>query len=339
MKQLKNMRWAGLVLTLATGAAACKVAGVASTSTMNTGGGGSTVGEGGDPGGGAGAPSCPTPADHCLEADDLLVGDAFQSGYVSAQVGKQTAPPNPAGEATFMILADGGTRTSRTSYRTHKAAPEELAVGALVAALDATGNDNVYRAPTSREDATRTSWFVSRIVSVDSAAQGHVIVSGGYLVALDALRIVDGDASPRLTVGGAEDAAFIKPDHWFVSDAPLPDRGYITVRTAVAIQAPSAATKHEGEYLITQNGERLWSRHAWRTRPATSADIKLGAHVIALDATGPDNVYRAPQSRVDALQTNWFAAKITDTSEAFKGVVTLAGDYRAAVSSLRVVVK
>ncbi|HVK88887.1 MAG TPA: hypothetical protein VM513_32430 [Kofleriaceae bacterium] len=327
--------WVAIVLAAGT---ACKLNTGASGSTFPDGSGGATAsGAGAGGAASAGAASCDTPADHCLRPDDVLVSEPFASNYVAAHVGKQTAPPNSAGEATYMILADGSTKTSRVAYRSHRAAPAEIAVGALVAVHDATEN-NVYRAPANRQEATSNSWFVARIVSVDPVPQGHVIVSGGYTVALDALRIIDGDTGPRINAPGAEDAAFIKPDHWIVSTDPLPSQSYIGARLALAIQPPSPATRNEGEFLITGTGEVVWHKHAWRSRPAAPADVKLGAHVLVFDST-TDNVYRAPTSRTEAITGSWFIAKVTDTSEAFKGVVTVAGSYRAEVNGLRVLVK
>jgi hypothetical protein len=335
-KLVKNTWW--MAVLLAAGAS-CKVETSTSTLPSAYSSGGGEVASG-DNSPAAGGPSCPTPADHCLEPDDLLVGDeAFRSGYLTVKVGKQVSPPNPSGEAMYMILQNGENKSSRFAYRTHKAAPEEVVIGALVAALDTTNDQSIYRAPNDRQEASQYNWFIARIVSVDPASQGYVIVSGGYRVALSALRIVEGDDGPRLTAPGPEDAHFLKPEHWMVGNDPLPTSNYTTVRAALAIQPPSPQTKNEGEFLLTTNGERVWSPHAWRTRLATPADIKLGAYVVALDTTNDHSVYRAPSSREETLQYNWFVAKITDTSESYKGVVTVSGGYRVAVNALRVLVK
>ncbi|MGN6110384.1 MAG: hypothetical protein ACTHU0_35095 [Kofleriaceae bacterium] len=337
MKKLYTNRW-WVVVALAAGSG-CAVGASASSSSIGPRSG-QTSGHGThDSGASASASSCETPADHCLQPDDLLVSEGFKSGHAAAQLGKQTAPPNSAGEATYMILGDGSTKTSRVAYRSHRATTPEIMVGALVVMLDATDSANIYRVPASREEAMTLPWFVARIVSIDPAPQGHVIVSGGYNVALDALRIVDGDDHPRLTAPGAEDAMFLKPEHWLVGTDALPTQGYINVRSALAIQPPSPKTRNEGEFLITQTGERSWLRHAWRTRPATPADVKLGAYVMALDVTDSAGVYRAPESRLEALGAQWFIAKVTDTRDAFKGVVTVSGGYRVAVQGLRVPLK
>ena len=332
---LKHAWRAGMLLAIVS--TGCKAGG--GISTPFSGGGGSTSSgdsSGGTGDTGAGAPSCANPADHCLEAGDLLVSEPFEQGYVSAHVGKQTAPPNAAGEATFMMLGDGSTKTSRVAYKSHRAAPQEIVIGTLVAAFDHSGSNNVYTAPTSRQDVMQGAWFVARIVSVDPVAQGHVVVSNGYKVSTDNLRVVEGDDGPRLQAPGAEDATFVKPEHWMVGDSALPATGYTATHLALAIQPPSDKTRNEGEFLITQTGARKWTKNAWRTRAATAGDVKVGAYVFAFDASGSDNVYRAPQDRIEALNGNWFVAKVTDTGEAFKGVVTVSGGYRVAIKGLRV---
>lgn len=332
----KLMMRSTLVLTLLAAGSGCKVGGTTSLTTPSGGGGG---GDTTTTQGGTTTASCETPQDHCLLPDDVLVSEPFKSGYVTALLGKQTAPPNSAGEATFMLLGDGSTKTSRVAYRSRRAAPADLAVGVLVAVHDATNGDGLYRSPMTRQEAMTHNWFVARIVSVDPVPQGHVLVSGGYGVLVDALRVVEGDEGPRIPTPGPEDAMFVKPDHWFVSNTELPNDGYATAHLAVAIQPPSEQTRHEGDFLLLNTGERKWFKHAWHSRAATPADIKLGAHVVVYDATRGDGVYRAPTKRVEALNGNWFIAKVTDTSESFKGVVTVSGGYRAATDGLRVLVK
>lgn len=334
-KQYRNTWWVAVVLAAGAG---CKVGSSVSSTLPGSSSSSSSGGDSsGDSSSAGGTPSCDTPNDHCLQPDDVLVSEEFKSGYVSAQLGKQTAPPNSSGEATFMLLGNGETKTSRVAYRSHRPTPAEIVVGALIATHDST-DDGVYRAPRDRQEAMNNNWFVARIVSVDPLPQGHVIVSGGYKVSVDALRIVDGDTGPRITAPGAEDAQFVKPEHWLLADGPLPANSYVSAHLAYAIKAPSAATGNEGEFLITHNGERKWSKHAWRTRPATAADVKLGAHVVVFDTTD-DSVYRGPKSRNETLSGNWFIAKVTDTSEMFKGVVTVSGGYRAVVKDLRVPIK
>lgn len=325
---------AGLALILSS-LVGCKMAAGTSASTTP----GDTVVTEGSSGAGAGESTCPTPEDHCLLAGELLVTEApFESGYVTAYPATAAGAANAAGEAPYTKLSDGGTITTRHAFATHRATAEELVAGVLVAAPDLTGEGGVYRAPKTREEAT-TDWFIGRIVSVDPADQGHVILSGGYRVATDAMRRIAADASASIATPGQEDAWFVKPEHWFVSDQALPDTGYAAAHLALAVEPPSDATRGEGRFLVTSTGAETWTRHAWRSRAAEAKELKKGMAVIVFDATGDAGVYRAPTSRVEAVTGAWFIGKITDTAEAFKGVVTVAGDYRASVEGLRVLVK
>lgn len=327
----------GLALVLTTTIAGCK-AGVTTDGATTPDPAYTDGTAGGGDGAATGGPGCARPDDHCLEPGELLVAEQpFESGYTTVRVGTAAGAPSSSGEASY-TLADGETVTTRTAYKTHRATPDELVVGALVAAPDLVGDGNVYRAPNDRQEATG-SWFVARIVSVDPVAQGHVLLSGGYAASVDALRRVEGDPSTTVATPGAEDAMFLKPEHWFVGDAEVPATGYLTVLPAIQLEAPSAKTNGEGRFLVTQTGQDRWARHAWKSRAATQADVKKGAVVIVADLIGDGNVYRAPTSRAEALQSGWFAGKITDTTELHKGVVTVAGDYRVQVDGLRVPVQ
>ena len=310
---------------------------------VNAGGGSSGISTGGDGAGGGGGASgggasCENPQNHCLDADDLFIGDsAFENGYITVHAAKQQGQPNATGEAAFLNLGDGATKNTKYFWKTHPMTDDEVKVGALMIALDHS-EDNVYRAPDSRERATNSNWFLARIVNVDGLAQGHVLVSGGYKVARNALRAVDGDNSPRLTVGGTEDKWYVKPDYWFIANNGLPATGYETVTLAVAIKAPSAETKGEGQFMKLGTGEILWTKNAWKQRAATQADMKLGAYAIALDHS-ENNVYVPPTSREQALTGNWFVAKIVDVGQAYKGQVTFAGGYAVQIDGTRVIAK
>ena len=156
-----------------------------------------------------------------------------------------------------------------------------------------------------------------------------MLVSGGFRVAVSALRAIEGDTSAGVQLGGAEDAHFVRADHWLVSDKPLPAQGWQWVDLAVALKNPSAATKREGQFMRTGDGWILWTAHAHRTRPATQADLKVGGFAF-MPHVKKNSVYGAPSSRKVALGSRWWVARIVDTSELYKGVVTVAGNYKVA---------
>ena len=111
------------------------------------------------------------------------------------------------------------------------------------------------------------------------------------------------------------------------------------VRLAKVVTAPTAATKYEGQFMQVHDGKEIWTKNYWKTRIATRADIKLGAVVIMFEGNSRDNVYQAPANKKEARNEAWFMAKITDTSDMYKGYVMVSGGYRVAVDNLRVAIK
>jgi hypothetical protein len=299
---------------------------------------GGTAGSGGQ-GSGVGGPSCEYPDNHCLDGEVLFVGDkAWERSYVYVQAAKMTGQPNASGEASFLVLKDGGEVTTPHFYRTYRADPTQLRVGQMVIMLHARDRDRSYRGPKDKEEAQGSNWWMARIISVAPVAQaGRVIVSGGYEIQVDAIRLIEGDEQEAIAVGGAEDAHFLKQDHWIISNDALPAKGYKYAQIGAPIQAPSAQTKGDGHFINLKDGHSTWTKNAWRTRPATEADIQLGTHVFMLHARDRDRSYRAPKDRAEALSGNWWMAKVTDNSELYKGVVTVAGQYRIQLDGVRVI--
>ena len=105
---------------------------------------------------------------------------------------------------------------------------------------------------------------------------------------------------------------------------------------AKQLKAPSAQTKNEAQFMQVLDGKEVWTKYYYRTRIATSSDIRMGAVIIALDVAGDEEVYRAPESKEEARTAPWFMAKITDVSDLHKGYVTVSGGYKVSVEALRV---
>lgn len=289
--------------------------------------------------GGAGGPSCQYPDNHCLDADVVFAGDkAWERSYVYVDSVKMTAEPNASGEASFMSLRDGGELTTSHFYRTYRPDPSQLRVGQMVVMLNAKDRNGAYRGPEDKEEAHGGRWWLTRIISVAPLAQGgELIVAGGHRVRADAVRLIEGDEKETVVVNGAEDTHHLQAEHWIISDRKMPDKSYSYATVGAAIQAPSEQTKGDGHFIDLHDGHSVWTKHAWRTRPATKEDIKLGRHVFVRNAKDQDGNYRAPKDRVDAISSRWWIAKVTDDSELYKNSVTVAGKYRANLEALRVV--
>jgi hypothetical protein len=359
MRNWNRSNWMILVAAVAFGGG-CTVEAATGSGTSNTtpdqpppppdntgaqAGTGGTGGTGGaDPNAGSGtAPSeaCPNPDDHCLPDGIFFASKReWKHGYVYLDAAAQQSPPDGAGVAKFMSRRDGSEMVTKWFYKTRRAQRNELAVGKMVIMFHDNSRDHIYQAPETRTDALGKKWWMSRIVSVAPLASGnYVLVANGYKVAANNLRYIEGDSSPTITVSGTEDAHFLKDDHWLASEKPLKDRGYQYIDVAAPIQAPTAQTKNEGHFLFLRSGKTLWTAHAWKTRPATQDDMKLGARVFMFHDNSRDKVYQKPADRPSALAKKWWTAKVTDNSTAYKGTVTVDGKYQVAVDAIRVPVK
>jgi hypothetical protein len=140
-------------------------------------------------------------------------------------------------------------------------------------------------------------------------------------------------------VPGIDDEHFIQKDDYFVQKHGLDTNAWIYVDLAKMVTPPSAETKREAEFMIVRDGQNYWTRHFWKTRIASKNELKLGLHVIAFNDNNVENVYKAPDKKDSARGGAWFYAKITDTSDMFRGFVTVSGNYKVGVSNLRVIVK
>ncbi len=84
------------------------------------------------------------------------------------------------------------------------------------------------------------------------------------------------------------------------------------------------------------DGQELWTKYYWQSRPVPVSQVKVGSIVIALDVADND-IYRAPENKEEARTTKWFMAKVTDMSDVYKGFVTVSGPYKVSVKNLRLI--
>ncbi len=135
-----------------------------------------------------------------------------------------------------------------------------------------------------------------------------------------------------------EDRHYIQADDFFISEEPMEDRAWIYVSLAKMTVHPTHKTKGEAEFFRIKDGNKLWTKHYWRTRIARPDEIKLGTMVIAFDGNSQNDIYQPPQSKSEARQSNWFLAKITDKSDLYKGYITVSGGLKANPKNIRVLV-
>lgn len=281
----------------------------------------------------AATPECPTPQNQCLNEGDLFVGDkAFDHGHFSVYPAVMQEQPSSSGEAKFVRRDNGQTVSSSHYWSTHVASADEVLVGKL-AIFPTTMEQGIYRVPQTTKEANRR-WLLARIVNVANKPDGYVITSSQLRVRTDAIRVIEGDKSPTVAVSGAEDSQFLKEGHWLIGSQPLPKRGHKSVYPAAAVKLPSPQTKGEGQFYNLSTGELVWTANAWQTRAADKDSLKVGQ--VAFFYTGLDHgVYQPPPERRRAMG-RWLVAKISDTSQLYKGVFTGGGRLQVTVKAARV---
>jgi hypothetical protein len=145
-----------------------------------------------------------------------------------------------------------------------------------------------------------------------------------------------GSSSPGVDMsrGANEDEHWLQTDDFFIADRPY-ESGYLNVHLAKMRTAASASTKSEALFFRLHDSKEVWATTYWKTRPATNADIQVGALAICFDGNNHDRVYRAPQDKHAARTSPWFMGRVTDTSDLYKGYVMVA-NYNCAPNALRV---
>lgn len=297
------------------------------------------LGEGGASGGGGGLvdtePAVPTegdPEDHFLGHGDLFAGyAAYSQGTAYVEPVIEIAPPGDTGKGTFKQVRTGTHMETEHFWKTHKATKDELKVG-VIALMDETKDDQgIYSAPGTVEQAYDGRWWMARIVSVKPLeSKGYVWVAGGYKVAPDAIRLLEGDDSPTVTLEGEEDAHFVRSDHQIAGYQALPEQGNIYVSICAAVGPMDGG---EGRFINLNKGVIFDTAHAWKTKIADKKDIKVGGHVIVPEFKD-GGIYAPPKTRKDALFNRWWIVKVEKKQ---KKTVIVDGDYEVAIDALRVI--
>jgi hypothetical protein len=133
-----------------------------------------------------------------------------------------------------------------------------------------------------------------------------------------------------------DDDHFIQNDDFFVAETALEKNSYIYVSLAKMVTEPSARSKGEAEFFKVTDGGKVWSKYYHRSRIAHDGELRLGAQVIAFDSHQDEGVYLAPVTKEDARGGTWFLAKITDTSDLYRGYLTVSGNYKVSLKNLRI---
>lgn len=181
--------------------------------------------------------------------------------------------------------------------------------------------------------ATAHAFNVEKLI-IDGASRIHDSASRE-----DADREEAPQPSRQTAPATGEDDHYIQQDDIFIAERPLGSSAWIYVQLAKMTTAPSSQTKDEGEFFRVTDGTSHWTRHYWKTRIVRPNEIKLGTVVIIFEGRSSKGVYQAPDKKSSARSHNWFMAKITDTSDLYKGYITVSGGYKVSPNNLRVIVR
>ena len=188
--------------------------------------------------------------------------------------------PEFPGTKVFWVDKENRPYPGRTYFKTRMARPQDLVLGRRV----------VYPLGEvkTQEDKRQMSWGYRRLVDLVDAPRGQVIVDGHTNPIVDAsiLRVlVGGEPDPVINMSGKEDLHHFHPEHWLVAtEARDPGEGGVEAKMALAIRAP-ATPGEEGVFLVIDSGAIVTSKYAYRTRPASRAELATGRRVAVFGAS------------------------------------------------------
>lgn len=293
------------------------------------------------------SPQQPAYDRHYLDsAEYFIASDSMTGAYQYVALGRLVTRPSPAtrGEGEFLVVGAGpgfevGRRVwTRHFWRTRAALPADAGLGAVVFCLNKEEN-GVYQGPANRDEALTTGWWMTTVTDVSDVHRQEVR-AGDYRLSLACLRV--GADAPAALVQAAPlsfDRHFLDTAEYFIArDAPSGAYSYVAVGRMII--GPTETSRGAAQFLVVGTGagltvgERVWTPHYWRTRPAVSTALAVGQRVFCLNAE-ESGAYRAPRERGEALNTGWWLTTITDVADLYRQQVR-AGDYRLGVDCLRV---
>ena len=210
------------------------------------------------------------------------------------------------GAKCFWVGHENRQHSAKTFFKTRMATPQDLVLGRRVI--------HPLSEIKTANDKAEMSWGYHRITNLVDAPKGQLIVHGSTNPEVDvtSLRvIVGGEPDPTITMTGKEDVHHFHPEHWLVfTGTSEPDANDLEAKMALAIRPP-AKPGDEGVFLMLESGAILTTKHAYRSRPATRAELKTGTRV-ALFPSGLDL-----PSRERAYREAWWIGPLTNVTPSF----------------------
>lgn len=130
---------------------------------------------------------------HYIQSDDYFISEnGFDSGWIRVDLAKMIQAPASAtrNEGKFMVVLDGREVWTSHYWKTRPAQASDLKLGTVIVAFDYTDND-IYVRPENQELARTDNWFMAKITDTSTLYQNVVMVSGGYRVKTDNLRVIE----------------------------------------------------------------------------------------------------------------------------------------------------
>jgi len=130
---------------------------------------------------------------HYIQSDDYFISEnGFESGWMRIDLAKMIQAPTQEtkNEGKFMDVKDAREIWTSHYWKTRIAQPSDLKLGTIIIAFDYTDND-IYVRPENQELARTDNWFMAKITDTSTLYQNVVMVSGGYRVKTDNLRVIE----------------------------------------------------------------------------------------------------------------------------------------------------
>ncbi len=132
--------------------------------------------------------------EHYIDDDIIFVSkEPFKgSGWIYVQPAREVEAPTAKtkNEGKFMIVHNGDEMWTKNFWKTRIAKEKEIKIGAIVVAFNRQAEEGIYVAPDDKESAINESWFMAKVTDLSNKYRGYVVVSGGYKVSMENMRVV-----------------------------------------------------------------------------------------------------------------------------------------------------
>jgi hypothetical protein len=147
---------------------------------------------------------------HFIQPDDYFISDRALEGHswIRINVAKMIEAPGAEtnGEAKFLRVHDGKEIWTKYYWQSRIASESEIKLGAVAIMFDYSSG-NIYISPKERDDARTHNWFMAKVTDTSTLYKGHVLVSGGYNVSKNNIRLIGSPEVKTVEVAKNEPAA------------------------------------------------------------------------------------------------------------------------------------